>query len=220
MDAFNLQTSALNVTAGGNELYNPRVPAPFATYSVEKARCHRGPCVNLCCNANAEGFCIDNLVSQGGQYLPSKSYFSSISFAHILSQHLYHDIIHGSLSSLYNALAFIRQNQWFWVPCKYLYHDIMHGTVWISNHLTVFPGNVSGRNLSKFQILGQCLYTQAECPCLFHWWNFMYLDMISRDEALSTEKMVWEHNGHCIVVYVSIWEFYCRNKKFLGPTHS
>ena len=41
VDAYSKDLSALNVT-GGNEVYNPRVPAPYATYSEQKARCHRG----------------------------------------------------------------------------------------------------------------------------------------------------------------------------------
>jgi len=70
VDANGIDISALNAT-GGSLAYNPLAPSPSTTYSEQKARCWRGPCVNLCCNTNAAGFCTDNLVSDGGHYLPS-----------------------------------------------------------------------------------------------------------------------------------------------------
>lgn len=71
VDANNVDISQLNVT-GGALAYNPAVPAPYATYSEQKARCWRGPCVNLCCTTNDQGFCTDNLVSDGGHYQSSE----------------------------------------------------------------------------------------------------------------------------------------------------
>jgi Ca2+-transporting ATPase len=71
VDASGIDISAINAT-GGSVLYNPVVPAPSATYSEQKARCWKGPCVNLCCNTNAQGYCTDNLVSDGGHYYPNE----------------------------------------------------------------------------------------------------------------------------------------------------
>lgn len=69
-DGYNIPLSEVNVTGGSVE-YNPPVPAPYADYSAQKARCWRGPCVDLCCNTNSGGTCTDNLASAGGHYLPS-----------------------------------------------------------------------------------------------------------------------------------------------------
>ena len=77
VDANGIDISLINAT-GGSVAYNPLAPAPSATYSDQKARCWRGPCVNLCCTINAAGYCIDNLISAGGHYrpgaLPAKLY--------------------------------------------------------------------------------------------------------------------------------------------------
>lgn len=75
VDAHGVDISLLNAT-GGAVAYNPTVPAPYATYSEQKARCWRGPCVNLCCHTDSQGHCTDNLVSDGGHYLPSKATLS------------------------------------------------------------------------------------------------------------------------------------------------
>jgi len=70
VDANGIDISAINAS-GGSLLYNPVAPAPNNTYSEQKARCWKGPCVNLCCHTNTAGFCTDNLVSAGGHYLAS-----------------------------------------------------------------------------------------------------------------------------------------------------
>lgn len=64
-----IDLSLLNVAGGGAE-YNPAVPAPSRDYSSKAARCWQGPCLNLCCNTDAGGVCIDNLVAGGGHYNP------------------------------------------------------------------------------------------------------------------------------------------------------
>lgn len=74
-DAYGIDVSLLNATSGALQ-YNPAVPAPYATYAEQKARCWRGPCLNLCCHTDSAGHCSDNLVSEGGHYLPSESRFA------------------------------------------------------------------------------------------------------------------------------------------------
>ena len=71
-DGNGISLTAVNVT-GGAAQYNPTAPAPYAGYSSSTARCSKGPCVDLCCHTNATGLCVDNLVSGGGHYLPSRS---------------------------------------------------------------------------------------------------------------------------------------------------
>lgn len=67
-----LETSGLNLTA-----INPALAAPWsfppspANGMPDNARCAKGPCVNACCTtAPATGFCVDNLITQGGLYYP------------------------------------------------------------------------------------------------------------------------------------------------------
>lgn len=68
VDAYGLSIPAFNTS--GAIAYNPEVST---TYSTQKARCYRGPCINLCCSTDStNGVCVDNLVSQGGHYLPSE----------------------------------------------------------------------------------------------------------------------------------------------------
>lgn len=73
VDASGISLTMLNVTNGAVE-YNPAVPAPYDTYSSKKARCWKGPCIDLCCNTNSNGTCVDNLISQGGHYNPGTAF--------------------------------------------------------------------------------------------------------------------------------------------------
>ena len=84
VDASGIDISLINATGGALE-YNPTVPAPYATYSEQKARCWKGPCVNLCCTTNSQGYCTDNLVSDGGHYLPSRASFWSLVLKQLLA---------------------------------------------------------------------------------------------------------------------------------------
>lgn len=80
IDASGLNISALNPNPA--PLYSPK-PSSVPNL-VDKAQCKTGPCLNLCCNVNPDtGSCLDNLVSNGGFYLPGNlpglaSFFASV----------------------------------------------------------------------------------------------------------------------------------------------
>ena len=38
----------------------------------ESAACTKGPCFNACCVVGPDGFCVDNLVADGGNYRPTE----------------------------------------------------------------------------------------------------------------------------------------------------
>ncbi|BDA43546.1 probable calcium-transporting ATPase 11, plasma membrane-t [Coccomyxa sp. Obi] len=70
----NLEASGLSLSAINPNLAapwsTPPGPKPTANYP-DNARCAYGPCLNACCTTDAAtGFCVDNLVSQGGLYYP------------------------------------------------------------------------------------------------------------------------------------------------------
>ena len=55
-----------------NPLFWPVPPSPLALEKAHAA-CTKGPCVNLCCRtATPGGACVDNLVADGGVYLPGE----------------------------------------------------------------------------------------------------------------------------------------------------
>ena len=71
----NIDASAIDVSLVSpgvpGSLYNPRAPSPAGHFQPVRARCQRSPCLNMCCNRNVTSQdCVDNLVSQGGHYLP------------------------------------------------------------------------------------------------------------------------------------------------------
>lgn len=70
----NLEASGLSLNAINPNLAapwsTPPGPKPTANYP-DNARCAYGPCLNACCTTDAAtGFCVDNLVTQGGLYYP------------------------------------------------------------------------------------------------------------------------------------------------------
>lgn len=71
VDAAHLDVSLVNQGAVTGTLYNPRAPSPpGAHFEPNRARCTRGPCLDMCCNRNVTSTeCLDNLASQGGHYL-------------------------------------------------------------------------------------------------------------------------------------------------------
>ncbi len=56
----------------GNPLYTPTAPSPPG-YTPTGARCNAGPCINTCCTLGPAGFCLDNLLAQGGHYAPGEA---------------------------------------------------------------------------------------------------------------------------------------------------
>ena len=53
--------------------YSPIPPYPPGL--TKWAQCQTGPCVNACCGTDSStGFCIDNLITQGGFYNPSEQH--------------------------------------------------------------------------------------------------------------------------------------------------
>ena len=59
--------------AGSNSaLFTPLAPSP-PNYWPEQARCNANPCINACCAVGPDGFCLDNLLSQGGHYQPGEA---------------------------------------------------------------------------------------------------------------------------------------------------
>ena len=59
--------------AGSNSsLFTPSAPSP-PDYWPEQARCNANPCINACCTTGPDGFCLDNLLSQGGHYQPGEA---------------------------------------------------------------------------------------------------------------------------------------------------
>lgn len=74
VDAAHLDVSLVNQGAVTGTLYNPRAPSPpGAHFEPNRARCTRGPCLDMCCNRNVTSTeCLDNLASQGGHYLAGR----------------------------------------------------------------------------------------------------------------------------------------------------
>ena len=55
-----------------NPLFRPAPPSPISLEKVQAA-CTKGPCLNACCKtATKGGTCVDNLVDDGGVYLPGE----------------------------------------------------------------------------------------------------------------------------------------------------
>ena len=69
VDAAGLSLAAVNPHPAAQ--YSPQPPwPPGLSYH---AQCRSGPCVDACCSTDpGTGFCLDNLVSQGGFYHPSE----------------------------------------------------------------------------------------------------------------------------------------------------
>lgn len=77
VDAHTLDVGLVNQGAVAGSLYNPAAPSP-RNFEPKRASCQRGPCLDMCCNRNVtSGFCLDNLVSQGGHYGPGAVSFSA-----------------------------------------------------------------------------------------------------------------------------------------------
>ena len=73
VEANGIDVSLVNQGAVAGSIYNPLPPSPPGNFNPHHARCNKGPCLNLCCNRNVtSGTCLDNLVAQGGHYMPSK----------------------------------------------------------------------------------------------------------------------------------------------------
>ena len=63
---------ALPAGVSPNPLFGPLPPSPVDLESAHAA-CTKGPCVNACCTTAAPGgHCLDNLVADGGVYLPGE----------------------------------------------------------------------------------------------------------------------------------------------------
>lgn len=63
---------SVNSANASNPLYTPLAPSPPG-YWPQQARCNAGPCINACCTVGSDGFCLDNLLAQGGHYMPSEA---------------------------------------------------------------------------------------------------------------------------------------------------
>ena len=66
---INLPT--VNPATSNSPLYTPQAPSPPG-YVPVGASCTSGPCINTCCTVGPSGFCLDNLLSQGGHYAPGE----------------------------------------------------------------------------------------------------------------------------------------------------
>ncbi|CAK0781476.1 hypothetical protein CVIRNUC_005383 [Coccomyxa viridis] len=73
----NIQAQGISLPStlpGGanSSLFTPLAPSPPG-YWPEQARCNANPCINACCTVGPDGFCLDNLLSQGGHYQPDEA---------------------------------------------------------------------------------------------------------------------------------------------------
>lgn len=72
IQATGMNLPTINAVTSNSTLYTPLAPSPPG-YWPPQAGCNANPCINTCCTLGPDGFCQDNLLSQGGHYAPGEA---------------------------------------------------------------------------------------------------------------------------------------------------